>query len=67
MGSDGAGGAPAAAAPTGADGAPVDQHGTMRDFGNMLNAYTGTRKKKHGGQTFSPWANIHKAHKEIKL
>jgi len=39
---------------TGADGAPVDTHGTARDFGNMLNAYKGGRVKRPKGR-FSPW------------
>ena len=46
----------------GAEGLPVDQHGTKRDFGNMLNAYIPKHKKlKHG---FSPWLHMSKPHKE---
>lgn len=42
---------------TGADGAPVDTHGTTRDFGNMLNAYMG--KKKHKPKLgYSPWIKM---------
>lgn len=58
MGDDmgGGGGSPAPAPQTGAEGLPVDQHGTKRDFGNMLNAYIPKKKKaKHG---FSPWTKM---------
>lgn len=45
--------------PTGADGAPVDQHGTKRDFGNMLNAYMPKRTHhKKPSYEFSPWTKM---------
>lgn len=41
----------------GAEGLPVDQHGTKRDFGNMLKAYIPKKKKAKQGD-FSPWLKM---------
>lgn len=46
--------------PTGADGAPVPQGGTTRDFGNMLKTYFPRRShKKKPAYEFSPWTKMY--------
>lgn len=60
MGDDGgtSGGSSAIGSNVGAEGLPVDTHGTSRDFGNMLNAYIPKRKKAKHGDSFSPWMKM---------
>lgn len=62
MGDDMGGGGGGSPAPQiGAEGLPVDQHGTKRDFGNMLNAHMGghiKKGKKMKGASFSPWMKM---------
>lgn len=36
----------------------VSDGGTARDFGNMLNYYRGSKRKKHHSK-FSPWTKMY--------